>query len=105
MACLCPKAVFSFSIEIKLEVYASTNPSGPQENSLLQSSRYSNTTVLRNDGKEVGLARMRSRYARSESSPDVAEGVGLISRASHRRCVDLQKITSGRFCSDQGSCS
>lgn len=32
MACLGPKAVFSFSIEIKLEVYASTNPSGPQEN-------------------------------------------------------------------------
>lgn len=41
--------------------------------------RYSNTTVLRNDGKEVDLARMHSGHARSESSPDVAEGVGLIS--------------------------
>lgn len=39
MACLSLKAVFSFSIEVKPEVYASTNSSGPQENSLLHSSK------------------------------------------------------------------
>lgn len=67
VSCLCLKAVFSFSVEVKPEVCASSKLSGPQENTgkflvaVLQD--IPNTFVLRNAGREVDLARMHGRYA------------------------------------------
>lgn len=60
-----PKHCFLSAVEVKPEMCASSKPSGPRENTgkfpvaVLQDTP--NTVVLRNDGREVALARMHSR--------------------------------------------
>lgn len=60
-----PKHCFLSAVEVKPEMCASSKPSGPQEDTgkflvaVLQDTP--NTVVLRNDGREVDLARMHSR--------------------------------------------
>lgn len=104
MSYLCSKAVFSFSMEVKPEVCASSKASGPQESTgkflvaILQDTP--NTIALRNAGREVDLARMHSRHTHLSLPLMLQRELFWLVRASYGGYTVWQ-ITSDRFCPDQ----
>lgn len=96
MTCLCPKALFSFSIEVNAEMCASSKPSGPQENTgkflvaILQDTPNSPLSWGTTAGRWVRQG-CRADNAHPEPSPDGAEGVVWLVRASHAQCAATAK--------------